>query len=470
MTRQDSRPFRPAQDPIAASVIIVSRGRPAALTRCLTAVSQLHYPLFEVVVVADPVGLQAVERAGWSGRIKTAACDVANIAVARNIGISQAAGAVVAFIDDDAVPEPTWLNLLVAPFADPVVSAAGGFVLGRNGISLQWKARTATPDGQSHDMTADTDRVTLHTGSPRRAIRTEGTNMALRREMLAAMGGFDPAYRYYLDDTDLNMRLAKAGHVTAIVPQALVHHGFAASAHRRADRVPRGLHDIGVSLAAFIARHGAHLDHDACRNVERTNQRRRLLQHMVMGAVEPRDLPRLLAGFDTGWTAGAARPVAALSPLGAPLSSFRHLTPLKAGRHRIFAGRLWQRQHKAAKAAASVASGARATFYIFSRTARYHHVGFDPGGYWVQTGGLFGRSDRCDPLVHFWGLRERLRREVDRAGLCRLGHAQQGNKGADGRFVQEDSSGVHPALMTFNGVLRYAIMKRRPLSKAVKED
>jgi len=443
LTHQDSRPFRPAQDPIAASVIIVSRGRPAALTRCLTAVSQLHYPLFEVVVVADPVGLQAVERAGWSGRIKTAACDVANIAVARNIGISQAAGAVVAFIDDDAVPEATWLNLLVAPFADPVVDAAGGFVLGRNGISHQWKARSVTPDGQSHHMTVDPDRVTLHTGSPRRAIRTEGTNMALRRERLAAMGGFDPAYRFYLDDTDLNMRLAKAGHVTAIVPQALVHHGFAASAHRRADRVPRSLHHIGASLAAFVARHGGHLDPhldpNACRVAERSAQRQRLLRHMVSGAIEPRDLPRLLAGFDAGWVAGAARPVTILSPLGAPLSSFRHLAPLKAGRHRIFAGRIWQRQHKAAQAAASIASGARVTLYIFSLTARYHRVGFDDGGYWVQTGGVFGRSDRSDPLVQFWGFKARLRHEVDRVGLCRLRHSQQGNKGADGRFVREDS-------------------------------
>ncbi|MES2906736.1 MAG: RNA polymerase factor sigma-54, partial [Pseudomonadota bacterium] len=44
-----------------------------------------------------------------------------------------------------------------------------------------------------------------------------------------AMGGFDPAFRFYLDETDLNLRLAATGAMTAIVPVAQVHHGFAES-------------------------------------------------------------------------------------------------------------------------------------------------------------------------------------------------------------------------------------------------
>ncbi|MCB2152739.1 MAG: glycosyltransferase, partial [Rhodobacteraceae bacterium] len=59
---------------------------------------------------------------------------------ARNLGLAAAAGEIVAFIDDDAVPEPRWLARLTAPFADPGIAAAGGFVVGRNGISFQWRA------------------------------------------------------------------------------------------------------------------------------------------------------------------------------------------------------------------------------------------------------------------------------------------------------------------------------------------
>ena len=69
-------------------------------------------------------------------------CDEANICPRRATAASQAAaGEIVAFIDDDAVPEPTWLNHLVAPFGRFDVAAAGGFVRARNGIS--WRSSRA---------------------------------------------------------------------------------------------------------------------------------------------------------------------------------------------------------------------------------------------------------------------------------------------------------------------------------------
>ncbi|MCB2123539.1 MAG: glycosyltransferase, partial [Rhodobacteraceae bacterium] len=68
---------------------------------------------------------------------------------ARNLGLAAAAGEIVAFIDDDAVPEPRWLARLTAPFADPGIAAAGGFVVGRNGISFQWRASCADSHGRS---------------------------------------------------------------------------------------------------------------------------------------------------------------------------------------------------------------------------------------------------------------------------------------------------------------------------------
>ncbi|MDQ1833898.1 glycosyltransferase family 2 protein [Massilia scottii] len=57
--------------------------------------------------------------ASWLPRIRTARCDVANLSVSRNIGICMAAGDVVAFIDDDAIPEPEWLTELAAAYQEP---------------------------------------------------------------------------------------------------------------------------------------------------------------------------------------------------------------------------------------------------------------------------------------------------------------------------------------------------------------
>ncbi len=53
---------------LPVSVVIVSRGRPEALRRCLLAVSQLRHDPFEVVVVADAAGRAALTRDAPDGR------------------------------------------------------------------------------------------------------------------------------------------------------------------------------------------------------------------------------------------------------------------------------------------------------------------------------------------------------------------------------------------------------------------
>ena len=110
---------------LTVSVIIVSRERPDALRRCLLGISQLQYRAFEVVVVACPAGIAVAEASQALPDIKCVAFSEANISAARNQGLVYAAGEIVAFIDDDAVPEPKWQHHLVAPAARSDVAAMG---------------------------------------------------------------------------------------------------------------------------------------------------------------------------------------------------------------------------------------------------------------------------------------------------------------------------------------------------------
>ena len=50
-------------------------------------------------------------------------------AAARNRALQEATMPVVAFSDDDAVPEPEWLGHLLEPFADPLVLCTSGLTL-----------------------------------------------------------------------------------------------------------------------------------------------------------------------------------------------------------------------------------------------------------------------------------------------------------------------------------------------------
>ena len=113
---------------IPVSVVVVSRDRPEALRRCILALSQVQYSPFEIVVVSDAVGLAAVKK--YEKHIKFVSFGDANISIARNLGVSHAAGEVIAFIDDDSVPEPTWLRYLVEPFSDPEVQQLAVLCLG----------------------------------------------------------------------------------------------------------------------------------------------------------------------------------------------------------------------------------------------------------------------------------------------------------------------------------------------------
>lgn len=404
---------------LSVSVVVVSRGRPAALLRCLTGLDQLYYPRFEVIVVADPDGLAAISDAGWQDRIKTVGFDEANISVARNRGISQAAGDIVAFIDDDAVPEPTWLDYLIAPFKQEDVAAAGGYVRGRNGISFQWKGRVALADATTRPLDVDPDRGTIHQGAPGSAAKTEGTNMAVRRSTLAKIGGFDPAFRFYLDETDLNMRLGAIEARTAIVPNAQVHHGFAASTRRRDDRVPLSLYEIGASHSAFLRRHGFGLDARQLRDAERAAQRNRLLKHMVAGRLEPRDVTRLLSGFDAGWVEGAERPFVTLPPLNLSPPEFKSLAVRTPRDHRVMSGWRSQRKLLIKEAEKAVAAGERISLMVFSATPRRHKIAFTDGGVWLQSGGLFGASDRQEPAAKFWRFDARVHWEVTKLSHLR---------------------------------------------------
>jgi len=404
---------------LTVSIVIVSRHRPKALRRCLIGISQLDYAPFEVVIVADPASCTALRGIPQAAFAKVIAYDAANISVARNLGISSSAGEIVAFIDDDAVPEPTWLKFLIAPFTQAETAAAGGFVRGRNGISMQYQARSVDQTGQTAPIELEQGQATILIPTENRAVKTEGTNMAVRRTVLKELAGFDPRFRYFLDETDFNLRLAARQWCTAIVPLAQVHHGFAASARRRSDRVPRDLFEIGASWAVFLGKHCSADLREAAWKRARAGERARACSHMVSGGLEPRDVSRLMRGLRDGFAQGEVRQNEAMEIAPDPTDPFRPYPPRHSAKSIVLSGRIWQRsrQRRAAKTEAS--AGSVVTLILLSPTALYHHVRFTSGGYWEQAGGLFGKSDRKQRLVSFWSFQRRIRAETDRVGIFR---------------------------------------------------
>ncbi|MDO5659077.1 MAG: glycosyltransferase [Paracoccus sp. (in: a-proteobacteria)] len=387
------------------SIIVVSRGRPAHLAQCLAALALQDHPKIEVILVADPAGLAVRPDLA----LKRVAFDSANISQARNLGIAQAAGEVVGFIDDDAVAEPFWARRLAEPFADTRVIAATGWTYGPDGLRWQVRAQRMTPEGMALDLppAPETRCLAPEGGNP---VSTIGTNCAFRADALRKAGGFDPAFAYYLDESDLNMRMARAfpDALTAIVPAARVIHGLAPN-DSRGGASPPDLGVMGRSAAIHIARHGGH----AAEGFERlyAAQRARLLRQMLAGGLDPHQVAPLLDGLRRGFDKAASEP----PPL--PPAPMRHAPPgflhLPTGPREsvLLHGWHWQAARLRKRAARDAAMGRIVTVLLLTPSFLPHRLRFSADGWFEQIGGLWGGSRPEDAPILLLRRRKRIARE-----------------------------------------------------------
>ena len=150
----------------------------------------------------------------------------------------------------------------------------------------------------------------------------------------------------------------------------------------------------------------------------RTSERVRVIDHMVAGRLLPRDVRYLLSRLDQGYGQGLMRKRGGAQITDSPVSAFKPM-PVTQRDSIVLAGRIWQRKRLRAEAIKRVKAGDIVTLILLSPTALYHHIRFDPEGFWEQTGGLFGRSDRDDPLFRVRSFHNRIVKEIARVAQQR---------------------------------------------------
>lgn len=179
------------------------------LSQAIDSVRAQSLAAHEIVLCVDhsPELLAEAERR-WPGVRLIENHEEQGLSGARNSGVAACSGEVVAFLDDDAVAAPDWLERLAEAYRDPNVLGAGGTV------------RPAWVVGKPSWFPPEFDWVVgcTHSGMPkqREAVRNlVGANMSLRREALLEVGGF----RHELgrigtipagcEETDLCIRIGK---------------------------------------------------------------------------------------------------------------------------------------------------------------------------------------------------------------------------------------------------------------------
>src|SRR5213595_1906452 len=219
------------------SVVVCSYNGARTIRDCLEGLRKLEYPNCEVIVVDDGSTdcTAAIAREYDCRVIRTENRGLSN---ARNTGWQAAHGDIVAYIDDDAYPDPHWLHYLAASFLNTMniaQAAVGGpnIAPASDGAIAECVARS--PGGPTHVLLSD-----------REAEHIPGCNMAFRKSCLEAIGGFDPQFRVAGDDVDVCWNLQAHGWTLGFSPAAVVWH------HRRNSLRAYWKQQIGYGRAEAI--------------------------------------------------------------------------------------------------------------------------------------------------------------------------------------------------------------------------
>jgi len=203
------------EDGSKVSVVICTYNGSRTIRRCLEGVKELRYKNYEVVVIDDG---STDETANIVRQFPVRMIQTPNrgLSSARNTGMKEATGEIVAYLDDDAWPDPDWLGYLVQRFETTAHAGIGGPNIPPPNDSWIAECVANAPGGPHHVLLSDC--VAEH---------LPGCNMAFRKSCLEIIGGFDEQYRAAGDDVDVCWRLQRQGWTLGFAPGATVWH------HRR---------------------------------------------------------------------------------------------------------------------------------------------------------------------------------------------------------------------------------------------
>ena len=248
-------------DAPSISVIVCTRDRPHRIAACLDRLAAQKYPDFEVVVV-DNAPMTDDVRGLVEGRpdhpaIRYIVEPRPGLSRARNRGAGAATGDVLAFLDDDEAPDEHWLAELARGFAsDAEVGCVTGMILPAR-LETQAQEWFEQFGGHSKGRGFNPAVFSRHgEQSPLYPLPPFGAggNMAFRRDVLHAIGGFDVALGAGTparggEDTLAITLVLLAGRLVAYQPSALVRHDHYADL----EGLARQLHGYGTGLTAFYS-------------------------------------------------------------------------------------------------------------------------------------------------------------------------------------------------------------------------
>jgi len=256
----------PLSKPPPTTVVVCTRDRPRHLTECLRGLQAVDYANIEILIVDNAPTSGATrnlvsEQAACDQRIRYVLESRPGLSRARNTGLREAAGEIIAYTDDDVRVDAGWVAGLVLGFRRrPDVSCVTGLVAAASLDSplehffdarISW-ATSCEPD--LFDLDPSRRLGPLYPFAA--GMFGTGANFAFRRADLLRLGGFDELLGAGTrtaggEDLDIFLRSLLAGHALAYEPSALVWHS-----HRvELAALRRQMFAYGTGLSAYLSKH-----------------------------------------------------------------------------------------------------------------------------------------------------------------------------------------------------------------------
>lgn len=212
----------PLPAPPKVSVVIPCPNDSVMLQECLRGLEAQTYENWEAIVLPDEFFFP---QSMCGGRMSIVPTGKVRPAEKRNLGIKEAHGEIIAFIDDDAYPDPRWLEYAVKYFSEPGIGAVGG-----PGVTPPGDGWLARLGGRVYDslLVSGNYRYRYKAGGVRRDVDDyPSCNLFVRRSLLEDFGGYRTDF-WPGEDTLLCKDIIDHGKRIVYDPWVIVYH------HRRA--------------------------------------------------------------------------------------------------------------------------------------------------------------------------------------------------------------------------------------------
>jgi len=190
----------------------------------------MHYLPEELIIVLGPNqgdSLTALKSVATPFPMRIYETTQRNLCWSRNIGLKVSESDFIAYIDDDAIPEPNWLRNIVIPFADPKIGLVGGWTRFKSSMKFQNQNQSVTESLRVRSLVVNEKPGKHEYFSPL------GANFAIRRSTGIDLNGFDNYVEWWGDEADFAIRMSKTQYVATFEPSAIVHHFQANSDFRK---------------------------------------------------------------------------------------------------------------------------------------------------------------------------------------------------------------------------------------------